>query len=115
MTRATVFNEAICQHFPGYLGAGAGSWRTTPVSLIQSGGWKLMEFLEDGRLELCNLHSDLGETKNLAQENPAKAKELHARLVAWRAAVKAPMPAKNDGTTKAARPKRQGRGQKSEE
>jgi arylsulfatase A-like enzyme len=107
---AKLQRDAIFQHFPGYLGAGADSWRTTPVSLIQSGDWKLMEFLEDGRLELYNLRSDLGETKNLAQSNPAKAKELHARLVAWRAAVKAPMPTKNDGTTKTAEPKKKGRG-----
>ena len=112
---AKLQRDAIYQHFPGYLGAGADSWRTTPVSLIQSGDWKLMEFLEDGRLELYNLRTDLGETKNLAQANPAKAKELHARLVVWRAAVKAPMPAKNDGTKKAAQTKRQGKGKKSEE
>ena len=112
---AKLQRDAIYQHFPGYLGAGADSWRTTPVSLIQSGDWKLMEFLEDGRLELYNLRSDLGESKNLVQENPVKAKELHARLVAWRAAVKAPMPTKNDGTTKSAQPKRQGRGKKTEE
>ena len=112
---AKLQRDAIYQHFPGYLGAGADSWRTTPVSLIQSGDWKLLEFLEDGRLELYNLRSDLGESKNLVQENPAKAKELHARLVAWRAAVKAPMPTKNDGTTKSAQPKRQGRGKKTEE
>ncbi len=43
-----------------------GQWRTTPVSLIQAGDWKLMEFLEDGRLELYNLREDLGETRNLA-------------------------------------------------
>jgi hypothetical protein len=54
-----------------------------------------MEFLEDGRLELYNLRDDIGETKNLAKENPDKAKELHARLVAWRAEVKAPMPTPN--------------------
>ena len=37
---------------------------------------------------------------------PDKAKELHARLVAWRAEVKAPMPTKNDG--EAAKPKAKG-------
>lgn len=89
--------DAIFQHFPGYLGAGKDNWRTTPVSLVQSGDWKLMEFLEDGRLELYNLRDDIGETRNLAQENPDKARELHARLVAWRAEIKAPMPEKNDG------------------
>ena len=94
--RAGVSLGAIFQHFPGYLGAGKNAWRTTPVSLIQSGDWKLMEFLEDGRLELYNLRDDIGETKNLANVMPDKAKELHTRLLAWRAEVKAPMPNKND-------------------
>lgn len=88
--------EAIFQHFPGYLGAGADHWRTTPVSLIHCGKWKLLEFLEDGRLELYNLEQDIGETKNLAPELPDMTKELHAKLKAWRNEVHAPMPTKND-------------------
>jgi arylsulfatase A-like enzyme len=97
---AKLTRDAIFQHFPGYLGAGADGWRTTPVSLIQMGDWKLMEFLEDGRLELYNLRSDIGETKNLAKEMPDRAKEMHARLVAWRNDIKAPMPTKNGPDTK---------------
>lgn len=108
---AKLRRDAIFQHFPGYLGAGAGSWRTTPVSLIQSGEWKLMEFLEDGRLELYNLRHDIGESRNLAQEMPDKAKELYARLVAWRTEVKAPMPTKNDGSAAAPKEKGKGKGQ----
>jgi arylsulfatase A-like enzyme len=92
---ASLQRDAIYQHFPGYLGAGAGSWRTTPVGLIEVGDWKLMEFFEDGRLELYNLKDDIGETKNLAKEQPEKAKELHAKMVAWRADIKAPMPTPN--------------------
>ncbi len=88
--------DAIYQHFPGYLGAGTDTWRTTPVSLIQAGPWKLMEFFEDGRLELYNLEQDIGETKNLAQQLPDKTKELHARLMAWRNEVQAPLPTKNE-------------------
>lgn len=110
---ATLQREAIFQHFPGYLGSGPNLWRTTPVSLVQVGDWKLMEFLEDGRLELYNLRSDIGETKNLALEMPDKAKELHARLVAWRTEVNAPMPTKNDGRTPPPAPKKgQGKGKK---
>ena len=105
---ATLQRDAIFQHFPGYLGSGPGLWRTTPVSLIQAGDWKLMEFLEDGRLELYNLSEDIGETKNLTQERPDKVKELHDRLIAWRAEVNAPMPTKNDGATAA--PKNKGQG-----
>lgn len=89
---ATLSREAIYQHFPGYLGAGGGKWRTTPVSLIQMGDWKLMEFLEEGRLELYNLADDVGETQNLADSQPEKAKELHAKLIAWRTAISAKMP-----------------------
>lgn len=88
--------EAIYQHFPGYLGAGAGTWRTTPVGLIEEGDWKLMEFFEDGRLELYNLKEDIGEQKNLASEQPERAKEMLAKMRAWREAIKAPMPTKNE-------------------
>lgn len=95
--QAKLERDAIFQHFPGYLGAGQDQWRTTPVSLIHSGDWKLMEFLEDGRLELYNLRDDIGETRNLAESNPEKAKELHGRLIAWRAEIEAPMPTRNEG------------------
>jgi arylsulfatase A-like enzyme len=95
---AKLERDAIYQHFPGYLGAGQNTWRTTPVSLIHMGDWKLMEFLEDGRLELYNLRDDIGESKNLASKEPTKANELHARLTAWRKAVNAPMPTRLTGS-----------------
>jgi arylsulfatase A-like enzyme len=97
--------DAIYQHFPGYLGAGTGTWRTTPVGLIQAGDWKLMEFFEDGRLELYNLRDDIGETTNLAQKMPEKTKELHAKMLAWRAEIKAPMPTPNKDISDPAPPK----------
>lgn len=95
---ASLDRKAIYQHMPGYLGAGADTWRTTPVGLIQEGDWKLMEFFEDGRLELYNLAEDIGETKNLAASNPDKTTELHAKMKAWREEVGAKMPAANDGS-----------------
>jgi arylsulfatase A-like enzyme len=91
----TLRRDAIFQHFPGYLGIGKDRWRTTPVSLVQAGDWKLMEFLEDGRLELYNLRDDIGETRNLVAQRPEKTAELRGRLVAWRQAVNAPMPKPN--------------------
>lgn len=89
---ATFRREAIYQHFPGYLGAGANSWRTTPVSVIYSGDWKLMEFLEDGHLELYNLREDISEKNNLAKRDADRAKQLHSQLVAWRKGIGAKMP-----------------------
>lgn len=106
---------AIFQHFPGYLGAGVDQWRTTPVSVIQAGDWKLLEYLEDGRLELYNLRDDLGESKNLAPSEPAKARELHDRLVAWRSEVKAPMPAKNLGDAETKKKKGGGKKRKAQQ
>jgi arylsulfatase A-like enzyme len=87
--------RAIYWHFPGYLGAGKGQWRTTPAGAIREGDWKLLEYFEDGRLELYNLKEDLGERRNLAAERNEVAARLHAKLKLWREEVKAPMPAKN--------------------
>lgn len=99
-------------HFPGYLGAGGGTWRTTPVGVIRSGDFKLMEFFENGRLELYNLRQDIGERNNLIASQPEKAKELHARLVAWREEFSAPMPTPNKDIRKAPPDDRTKRGKK---
>lgn len=82
-------------HFPGYLGAGKGSWRTLPASAIRSGDWKLVEFFEDDRRELYDLGSDVSQTNNLTMTRPDVVAKLHAKLVAWRKAISAPMPTKN--------------------
>ncbi len=92
--------DALYWHFPGYLGS-KQTWRTTPAGAIRSGDWKLIEFFEDGRLELYNLREDVGETNNLAEKMPDKANELHARLQAWRKEIKAPMPTRNETKTSA--------------
>jgi len=93
--KAKLNRDAVYWHFPGYLGAQNNTWRTHPVSAIRSGDWKLMEFLEDGHLELYNLKDDLSEKNNLAAKNPAKAKELLTKLVAWRKVINAQMPTPN--------------------
>jgi arylsulfatase A-like enzyme len=93
--RGPLERKAIFWHFPVYIQAGrgvAGTWRCTPVSVIRQGDWKLLEFFEDGRLELYNLRQDIGERNNLATKRPEKARELHAALRAWRTSVNAPIP-----------------------
>lgn len=77
-------------HYPHYSNQGGG-----PCGAIRSGDWKLIEWFEDGRLELFNLRSDLNEAKNVAAENQDLVKQLHARLVAWRKTVKALLPTLN--------------------
>ena len=90
---AKLGRDAIYYHFPGYLeGGGPGQWRTTPVGTIRRGDWKLLEFFEDGRVELYNLKDDLGEKKDLAAAMPEKARELREKLSAWRRELGAAMP-----------------------
>lgn len=86
--------EALFWHFPGYLGSGAGTWRTTPAGAVRAGDWKLLEFFEDGRLELYNLKDDPGEQHNLAARQAERVRALHARLLAWRKEIGAPMPSR---------------------
>ncbi|HEX4414918.1 MAG TPA: sulfatase [Lacipirellulaceae bacterium] len=93
--KQTLGRDALEWHFPGYLGFGEGEWRTTPAAAIRSGDWKLIEFFEDGRLELYNLKDDIGEKHNLATENPDKVKELHEKMLTWRKGIGAKMPTKN--------------------
>ena len=73
---ASLHREALFWHYPSYLQANAekGTWRITPAGAIRSGDFKLLEFFEDGRLELYDLRNDIGETRNLALQMPAKDK-----------------------------------------
>ncbi|HSH09846.1 MAG TPA: sulfatase, partial [Oceanipulchritudo sp.] len=75
-------------HYPHY-------HRTKPYGAIRSGDWKLIEFYEDGALELYDLRTDRNETTNLAGQNPEKAQELLTQLKAWRESVGAQMPTPN--------------------
>jgi len=77
-------------HYPHYANQGGA-----PNGVIRDGDWKLIEWYEDGALELFNVPQDLSERNNLATLNPDKAKELHAKLIAWRKEVGAVMPTPN--------------------
>ncbi|MBW8040159.1 MAG: sulfatase [Planctomycetes bacterium] len=91
----TFKRNAVFWHFPAYLepyNKKQGSWRTTPAGAVRQGDWKLIEFFEDGRVELYNLADDISETNDLAKTKPAKAKELHMLLIEWRKSIGAPVP-----------------------
>ena len=92
--QADLSRPALFWHMPGYLEAyiKEDTWRTTPVSVIQAGDFKLLEYLEGPRLELYNIREDLGQTQNLASEMPDKVRELHAQLQSWQTSTNALMP-----------------------
>jgi hypothetical protein len=62
---------------------------------MRQGDWKLLEFFEEGTLELYNLRDDLSEAKNVAGKFPDRAKAMHAALKSWRKEVQAQMPQRN--------------------
>ena len=79
-------------HFPHYHAGGDG-----PYSAIRSGDWKLIERLEDDTLELYDLEADPGEQSNIVDSDPAAARRLQEKLLAWRKEVGAQMPTVNPG------------------
>ncbi len=80
--------QSIYWHYPHY-------HHSEPAGAIRHGRYKLIEFFEDGRLELYDLEADLGERNNLVAELPGMAAHLQEQLAAWRQAVDAKMPKPN--------------------
>jgi arylsulfatase A-like enzyme len=85
----TLDRDAIYWHFPHYRHAPG------PYSIIRAGKWKLIHFYEPGTDELFDLHADLGERHNLADEKPDLAHKLRKQLMAHLKEVGAKMPRKN--------------------
>ena len=88
---ASFARKTLCFHYPHYYPT------TTPVSAIRCGDWKLLEYFENDRVELYNLHDDLAESRDLSQTNPQQAADLLKRLHSWQQEVDAQLPTKNPG------------------
>jgi len=65
-------------HYPFIHAAGC-----RPCGAVLHDGWKLIHYYEDNVVELYNLNDDIGETENLADEMPEKARDMDSRLVNW--------------------------------
>lgn len=63
-----------------------------PKLRLGMGDWKLIEFFEDGTLELYNTAQDPAEANDLAGTMPQKVRQMHDVLAAWRKDVAAPVP-----------------------
>lgn len=87
----SIEREAIYWHYPHY----NNMEYAQPNSVIRMGDYKLIEWLEDGRLELYDLREDIGEQNNLADKKPDKARTMHQMLKDWRKSVGAQMPTPN--------------------
>lgn len=77
-------------HYPHY-----GNQGGAPVSAVRDGDWKLIEWLEDGKLELFNLTKDPYEKNDLAAREASRVKALLVKLQSWRKETGALLPIKN--------------------
>ncbi len=88
-------------HYPHY-----GNQGGEPSSILMEGDWKLIYYHEDGRHELYNVTTDVGEQKDLLAAQPERAKAMQARLKRWldSSSAKLPTPdAQFDAAKRAAR------------
>ena len=82
--------EAIFWHYPHY-----GNQGGTPGCSVRAGDYKLIEFFEDGKIELYNLREDVSEEHNLVNDEPQMAKDLKAMLDDWKEEINAIIPESN--------------------
>ena len=98
----TIEDRSLFWHFPAYLQMGKNDrafeeshdkpyFRTSPCSVIRKGKWKLIQYFEQGELELYDLENDISESENLAESRPEKRDELMDELANWQMMVKAPV------------------------
>ena len=76
--RKRIKRDAIYWHYPHYSNQGG-----FPGGAVRMGDWKLIERLEDGRVHLYNLKQDIGESKDLASEQPQRVERMRNKLHAW--------------------------------
>jgi len=82
--------EAIYWHYPHY-----GNQGGAPSGGVRVGDWKLIEWFEDGSVELFNLATDIGEKNDLSKSDPKRAARMKGMLFDWRKSVDANMPKPN--------------------
>lgn len=79
--------DAIYWHFPHYSNHGLQS----PGGAIRSGKYKLLDYFENGTVQLFNLAEDPGEQNDLSKIEVEKTRVLKAKLDQWRESVDAKM------------------------
>ena len=90
---------AIYWHFPHYSNHGYQS----PGGAIRLGNYKLLEYYENGSVQLFDLEKDIGEQNDLSKAKPDVRAKLLKLLHDWRHEVDAKMPYPKTATSKPAK------------
>lgn len=84
-------NDFLVFHWPHY----QHQKHSTPDTTIITDGWKLHYWWETSQMQLFHLDQDLGESKDLAAEQPARVARLKNLLTNYLATVNAQFPVPN--------------------
>lgn len=84
-------DRALFWHFPHYSNHGM----LTPSGAVRYGDYKLIEYYENGTVQLFNVKEDISETTDISAQKPEIMADLKQRLKEWRESVGAEMPSKN--------------------
>jgi len=71
-------------HFPHYTNQGS-----RPTGAMRDGHWMMVEYYDEEKAELYDLHQDIRETRDLAASQPERVSQMRATLAAWRKAMNA--------------------------
>ncbi len=82
--------RSLFWHYPHY-----GNQGGAPSAAVRRGSWKLIEWQEDNRVELFDLATDIGETTDVATQEPQRVASLRAELQEWQKQVGAKFPTAN--------------------
>ena len=86
----TLPERSLYWHYPHY-----GNQGGAPSAAIRRGNWKLIEWMEDQRVELFDLDNDPGEASDRARSEPQRVAALRTELNRWQKAVGARFPTPN--------------------
>jgi arylsulfatase A-like enzyme len=77
-------NRTLFWHYPHY-----GNQGGSPSAAIREGDFKLIEHYEDNHVELYDIQADIGETNNIAEDQPWLTRDMLKKLHTWQKEVDA--------------------------
>ena len=87
----SISERRLFWHYPHY-----GNQGGEPSCIAMNGDWKLIHYFEDGRNELYNLATDIGEQQDIASDHPDRVASMETELRRWLSDVGAAYPSVNE-------------------